>query len=266
MREIRYDSDGRINGSSTEGEKTLSANDPARTLYPVSRNGSRPLRVAAANSRVKKPGKAFGALSAAGSRGSCKCTKSMDSENDKPLGCSPHEGKSSLDKKDSLSLPNGVVSLGAGRVANGYPCEPALDDDGSGSENGYTTPGRRRAGRGGLRGAENVSAPQEEEETMQQGNAAPARPDAGPPSPEPETARPSRPGRQAGAAEAGPEPEPRGRGAAAQKLGGQGRRRPGEKVRGQARQSQARRPGDRERGLVDFVQAPSRFPRGQQQC
>ncbi|XP_035289808.1 nuclear fragile X mental retardation-interacting protein 2-like [Anguilla anguilla] len=131
----------------------------------------------------------------------------MDSENDKPLDCSPHEGKSLLDKKDSLSLPNGVVSLGAGRVANGYPCEPALDDDGGGSENGYTTPGRRRAGRGGLRGAENVSAPQEEEEeTMQQGSAAPARPDAGPPSPEPEKPPgPPRPdgGRPGAKAEAG---------------------------------------------------------------
>ncbi|KAJ8348732.1 hypothetical protein SKAU_G00273210 [Synaphobranchus kaupii] len=107
----------------------------------------------------------------------------MDSKNDKPLDFSPHEGKPS-DKKDSLSLLNGVVSLSAGHVVNGYPCNSALDNDGSGSENGYTTPKRRKARRDSIKDAENVSAPPEK--TMQQAGAAPPGQDAGPLSPEPE--------------------------------------------------------------------------------
>ncbi|XP_061104334.1 FMR1-interacting protein NUFIP2-like isoform X2 [Conger conger] len=174
-------SDGRINGSITEGEKTLSAIDPACILYPVSDNGSRPLLDT--NLKVKKPGKAFSALLEAGSRGSYNCKNSMDSKNDKPLDFSPHGGKP-FDKKDSLSLLNGIVSLSASHITNGYPCKSVLDNDGSGSENGYTTPKRRKARHSSIKSAENVSVQQEK--TMQQGSAASHRQDVGPLSPEPE--------------------------------------------------------------------------------
>ncbi|KAG9341400.1 hypothetical protein JZ751_019208 [Albula glossodonta] len=108
----------------------------------------------------------------------------MDSKNDKPSDFSTHEGKP-LDKKDSLSLLNGLVSLGASHITNGYPCKPIPDNDGSGSENGYTTPKKRRASRNSLKGVENVSVPPEK--TMQQGSTAPPRQGMGPPSPEPNT-------------------------------------------------------------------------------
>ena len=126
---------------------------------------------------MKKPEKVFSALSNAGSRG-YNCKNSMDSRNDKPLDSSSHEGK------DSLSLLNGIVSFSASHITNGYPCKLAHDNDSSSSENGYTTPKRRKARRSSIKGAENVSAQQDK--SMQQGSAASHRQDGGPLSPEPE--------------------------------------------------------------------------------
>ncbi|XP_066516564.1 FMR1-interacting protein NUFIP2 isoform X2 [Hoplias malabaricus] len=68
----------------------------------------------------------------------------MDYKNDKPSELITHEGK-----KEALASLNGVVSLICGPLTNGYPGKPGIDNDGSGSESGYTTPKKRRAQRNG---------------------------------------------------------------------------------------------------------------------
>ncbi|KAJ8266368.1 hypothetical protein GJAV_G00129630 [Gymnothorax javanicus] len=95
--------------------------------------------------------------------------------------CILHPGKP-LDKRESLSLLNGVVSLGASHVLNGHSCSSALDDDGSGSENGYTTPKRRKSRSNSIRSVENVSTMRGK--TMHQGSTVPPRQDTGPLGPE----------------------------------------------------------------------------------
>ncbi|XP_036381770.1 nuclear fragile X mental retardation-interacting protein 2-like isoform X2 [Megalops cyprinoides] len=170
---------GKINGSTAEGEKVLSSNDLACVHHPTNGNGGRPLLDT--NIKLKQPGKALSALSSRG-RGSYHYKNSMDSKNDKPSDFSPHKGKP-LDKKESVSHLNGVVSLSSGYIANGYPGKPAADNDGSGSESGYATPKKRKARSSSIKGAENVSGPQEK--AMQQGSAAPPQQDRDPSNPDP---------------------------------------------------------------------------------
>ncbi|XP_072515296.1 FMR1-interacting protein NUFIP2-like [Salminus brasiliensis] len=59
-------------------------------------------------------------------------------------------------EKDPVLSLNGEVAL-----TNGYSSKAAADNDGSGSESGYTTPRKRRARRSSVKGAENVSRDKE---------------------------------------------------------------------------------------------------------
>uniref|UniRef100_A0A3B1J968 Uncharacterized protein n=1 Tax=Astyanax mexicanus TaxID=7994 RepID=A0A3B1J968_ASTMX len=83
---------------------------------------------------------------------------SMDGNN-KTAGLQHCEVRSSEDPMLSL---NGEVSL-----TNGYSSKAAADNDGSGSESGYTTPRKRRARRSSMKGAENVS--RDKERSLQRG-------------------------------------------------------------------------------------------------
>lgn len=63
------------------------------------------------------------------------------------------------EKEPVLSL-NGEVVLSSGYIMNGYSSKPA-DNDGSGSENGYTTPKKRRARHSSVKGTESMSLEKE---------------------------------------------------------------------------------------------------------
>ncbi|KAI5624496.1 nuclear fragile X mental retardation-interacting protein 2 [Silurus asotus] len=65
-----------------------------------------------------------------------------------------YEVKSMHEKEPVLSL-NGEVGLSSGYITNGY-LNKSVDNDGSGSESGYTTPRKRRARRSSMKGTESV--------------------------------------------------------------------------------------------------------------
>uniref|UniRef100_A0A3B4DZZ5 Nuclear FMR1 interacting protein 2 n=2 Tax=Pygocentrus nattereri TaxID=42514 RepID=A0A3B4DZZ5_PYGNA len=72
-----------------------------------------------------------------------------------------------LDEKDPVLSLNGEVTLSSGYITNGYSTKAAADNDGSGSERGYTTPKKRRARRSSMKGTENVN--RDKEKAVQQG-------------------------------------------------------------------------------------------------
>uniref|UniRef100_A0A3B3TPJ1 Nuclear FMR1 interacting protein 2 n=1 Tax=Poecilia latipinna TaxID=48699 RepID=A0A3B3TPJ1_9TELE len=83
--------------------------------------------------------------------------KNMDLKNDKEkaLDLSHYEIQPS-DKKDSALLQNGLVNCGL--ITNGYSSK---DNDGSGSEGGYTTPKKRKGRCGNTKSADNVTKDKE---------------------------------------------------------------------------------------------------------
>lgn len=64
-----------------------------------------------------------------------------------------------MHKKEPVLSMNGEVVLSSGYITNGYSSKP--DNDGSGSESGYTTPKKRRARRSSMKGTENTSREKE---------------------------------------------------------------------------------------------------------
>ncbi|XP_068456665.1 FMR1-interacting protein NUFIP2 isoform X2 [Clinocottus analis] len=91
--------------------------------------------------------------------------KNMDLKNDKEkaLDLNHHESHP-MDKKDSVLLQNGVVNCGL--ITNGYSSK---DNDGSGSEGGYTTPKKRKARCNNAKNTDNVI--RDKERDMQQGSS-----------------------------------------------------------------------------------------------
>ncbi|XP_077021489.1 FMR1-interacting protein NUFIP2 isoform X3 [Tamandua tetradactyla] len=77
----------------------------------------------------------------------------------------------SVDKTDAIAIPNGVVTNNSGYITNGYMGKGA-DNDGSGSESGYTTPKKRKARRNSAKGCENLNLVQDK--IMQQETSVPA--------------------------------------------------------------------------------------------
>lgn len=90
--------------------------------------------------------------------------KNMDFKNDKEkvLDLSHHEIQP-FDKRDSALLQNGLVNCGL--IINGYSSK---DNDGSGSEGGYTTPKKRKARCNNAKNTDNVT--REKERDMQPRN------------------------------------------------------------------------------------------------
>lgn len=91
-----------------------------------------------------------------------KKTMDLKNDKDKALDLNHYEGQV-LDKKDSLLFPNGIMNCGL--ITNGYSSK---DNDGSGSEGGYTTPKKRKARCNNSKVTDNVL--KEKERDMQQGN------------------------------------------------------------------------------------------------
>ncbi|CAG5878170.1 unnamed protein product [Menidia menidia] len=123
--------------SNEEGDKNPHLSEAAGVLLPSSSNGNRHL----SNAHVKPRGaqKLYTPVPKASSKGPDN-KKNMDLKNDKEkaLDSSHHELPPS-DKKDCAPLQNGVVNCGL--ITNGYSSK---DNDGSGSEGGYTTPKKRK--------------------------------------------------------------------------------------------------------------------------
>nr|XP_006113287.1 nuclear fragile X mental retardation-interacting protein 2 [Pelodiscus sinensis] len=83
----------------------------------------------------------------------------MDRKNDKFYENKLRENLSS-DKPEAVSIPNGVVTNSSGYITNGYVGK-GVDNDGSGSESGYTTPKKRKGRRNSAKGCENLNLVQD---------------------------------------------------------------------------------------------------------
>nr|KAF6416657.1 nuclear FMR1 interacting protein 2 [Molossus molossus] len=94
---------------------------------------------------------------------------SMDKKNGKSYENKSGENQS-VDKSDTVAIPNGVVTNNSGYITNGYMSKGA-DNDGSGSESGYTTPKKRKARRNSAKGCENLNLVQDK--IMQQETSVP---------------------------------------------------------------------------------------------
>ncbi|XP_072547675.1 FMR1-interacting protein NUFIP2 [Salminus brasiliensis] len=141
---------GKVNGSIVEGEETPTSLASESYLHSVSHNGDKVLLETA--SRRKPSGQNFTTALKGEGKGNNTSRNSMDYRHDKPSELITHEGK-----LEALAALNGVVTLNCGPLINGYPGKPGTDNDGSGSESGYTTPKKRRAQRNG-KAVENVTA------------------------------------------------------------------------------------------------------------
>ncbi|XP_016312881.1 nuclear fragile X mental retardation-interacting protein 2-like [Sinocyclocheilus anshuiensis] len=151
---------GKINGTLKEGEVTPASFNPDISLHPANSNGDRHLLDI--NLKQKPTRRAFTTDSTGDRKGRNTSRNSMDFKNDKSSELNTLEGK-----KETLATLNGVVSLNSVPLTNGYPSTPGADNDGSGSESGYTTPKKRLAQRNGKAG-DNVTA-SAQGKAMQQG-------------------------------------------------------------------------------------------------
>ncbi|XP_041920050.1 nuclear fragile X mental retardation-interacting protein 2 [Alosa sapidissima] len=138
---------GKINGVTREGEEIATALNPDSIHTHSGHDDRRPLEYPLKSRPSSKTAAFHGAVERRGGEGcSTGDSKSnMDCPNDRPPDLKTLEGK-----KEALVSLNGIVASGASSspLSNGYPGKPGTltDNDGSGSENGYTTPKKRRNG------------------------------------------------------------------------------------------------------------------------
>lgn len=152
----------KVNISEEEwAEKTLHLSEPVAMSHAPNSNGNR--HTSSTNVKQKPTQKLYTPVPKVSSKG-LDHKKNMDHKNDKEkaLDLNHYEGQT-LDKKDSLLFPNGIVNCGL--ITNGYSSK---DNDGSGSEGGYTTPKKRKARCNNSKNTDNVL--KEKERDMQQGN------------------------------------------------------------------------------------------------
>ncbi|NXU54755.1 NUFP2 protein, partial [Turnix velox] len=150
---------GELNGNAGEREVSLKGLCSDETSTPGSRvpNGSQQL--ADTNATPKQTVKA-GPLGKAGIKPKNFIQKnSMDKKNEKPYENKLRESQPS-EKPEGASIPNGVVTNNSGYITNGYVGKGA-DNDGSGSESGYTTPKKRKGRRNSTKGCENLNLVQD---------------------------------------------------------------------------------------------------------
>ncbi|KAL2095713.1 hypothetical protein ACEWY4_007861 [Coilia grayii] len=138
---------GKVNGIIGEGEEISTALNPNSIHHPIhsGHDDRRPLEHPPKPRPSSKTAAFHGAVERrAGEGGSSGDPKSnMDCPNDRPPDLKTLEGK-----KEALVSLNGIVASGSSSspLTNGYPGKAGAltDNDGSGSENGYTTPKKRR--------------------------------------------------------------------------------------------------------------------------
>lgn len=148
---------GEINGNAGEREISLKNLSSDEATNPISRvlNGNQQVVDTSLKQTVKTS--TFGK---AGIKTKNFIQKnSMDKKNGKS-----YENKSgetqAVDKTDTIAIPNGVITNNSGYITNGYMSKGA-DNDGSGSESGYTTPKKRKARRNSAKGCENLNLVQD---------------------------------------------------------------------------------------------------------
>lgn len=153
----------KVNTSEEEGEKNTHLSDTVGMSHPPNSNSNR--HISNTNVKQKSTQKLYTTVPKVSSKG-LDHKKNMDLKNDKEkaLDLNNHEGQP-LDKKDSVLLQNGVDFGNCGLITNGYSSK---DNDGSGSEGGYTTPKKRKARCNNVKNTDNVI--REKETDMQQGN------------------------------------------------------------------------------------------------
>ncbi|XP_005525994.1 PREDICTED: nuclear fragile X mental retardation-interacting protein 2 [Pseudopodoces humilis] len=150
---------GELNGNAGEREVSLKGLCSDEATTPGSRvpNGSQQL--VDTNVTPKQTVKAS-ALGKAGIKTKNFIQKnSMDKKNEKSYENKHRENQSS-DKPEGVSIPNGVVTNNSSYITNGYVGKGA-DNDGSGSESGYTTPKKRKGRRNSAKGCENLNLVQD---------------------------------------------------------------------------------------------------------
>ncbi|KAL0994199.1 hypothetical protein UPYG_G00119130 [Umbra pygmaea] len=164
------DGNGKINTSGVDGEKILSTN----VGIPNSTNNHVKRLLINANVKHKANLQVDSTLSKVGGTEGIDDNRNMDFINDKgkALDFTNHYEGMFLEKKESAWLLNGVAI--SAHITNGHS-STSPDNDGSGSEGGYTTPKKRKARRNSLKNTEHVS--REKERAMLPGNAT-AEPDA----------------------------------------------------------------------------------------
>ncbi|XP_041863500.1 nuclear fragile X mental retardation-interacting protein 2 [Melanotaenia boesemani] len=149
----------KVNISDEEGDKNPHLSDTVGALHPSNSNGNRHL--SQANVKQKGTQKLYTPVHKVSNKG-LDHKKNMDLKKEKVLDLNHHEIQA-LDKKDSVLLHNGVVNCGF--ITNGYSSK---DNDGSGSEGGYTTPKKRKTRCNNAKNTDNVT--KEKEKDMQPGN------------------------------------------------------------------------------------------------
>ncbi|TNN86837.1 Nuclear fragile X mental retardation-interacting protein 2 [Liparis tanakae] len=155
-------SNKKVNIGEEKGEKNPHPSDTVGMSHPPNSNCNR--HTSNANVKQKSTQKLHTTVSKVGSKGS-DLKKSMDLKNDKEkaLDLNHHEGQP-MDKKDSVLLQNGIVNCGL--ITNGFSSK---DNDGSGSEGGYTTPKKRKARCNNAKNTDHVM--RDKERDMQQGSS-----------------------------------------------------------------------------------------------
>ncbi|XP_078080963.1 FMR1-interacting protein NUFIP2 [Mustelus asterias] len=81
---------------------------------------------------------------------------SMDKKNDKVFENKSRDSRS-IEKKEALTFLNGIITSSSGYITNGFSVKNSADNDGSGSESGYTTPKKRKGRRNSDKGVENLN-------------------------------------------------------------------------------------------------------------
>ncbi|XP_074869676.1 FMR1-interacting protein NUFIP2 [Carettochelys insculpta] len=150
---------GEVNGNAAEREISFKGLCADETTNPSSRvpNGSQQLVDANVNPKQTVKASTFGK---AGIKPKNFIQKnSMDRKIEKLYENKLRENQSS-DKSEAVSIPNGVVTNSSGYITNGYVGKGA-DNDGSGSESGYTTPKKRKGRRNSAKGCENLNLVQD---------------------------------------------------------------------------------------------------------
>ncbi|XP_061753039.1 FMR1-interacting protein NUFIP2 isoform X1 [Nerophis ophidion] len=139
-----------------EVEKSMP--DSAGMPHPPNSNGSR--HTSHSNVKQKSTQKLYTSVPKSSSKG-LDYKKTMDLQNYKKSVDLNHHG----DQKDSVLLQNGVAHCGV--IINGYSSK---DNDGSGSEGGYTTPKKRKTRCNNMKNTDDVIS--EKYITMQRGDTA----------------------------------------------------------------------------------------------
>ncbi|XP_040037401.2 FMR1-interacting protein NUFIP2 isoform X1 [Gasterosteus aculeatus] len=152
----------KVNVREEEWEKNPRLSDTVGLSHGPSSHCNR--HTSHANVKQKSTPKPYATVSKVSSKG-LDLKKNMDLRNDKEkvLELNHHEGQPT-NKNDPVSLQNGVVNCGL--ITNGYYSK---DNDGSGSEGGYTTPKKRKARCNNAKNTDNVL--KDKEKDMQQGSS-----------------------------------------------------------------------------------------------